>query len=135
MLFASDYSHNGLPVVFTNNLGFRANHTWADMLQLNLLVAPAEKFDTNERTQLNDILQTHFGERRREDNAFWLIGISLDKGVDEKSAIRNRFSDLDLDYDDDVFVYTMGGKREECPPNSAVWDMYIFIFCIGQVIR
>ena len=102
-------------MVFTNNLGFRANHTWADKLQLNLLVAPAEKFDAKKHTQLNGILQTHFAERRREDNAFWLIGISTGKGVDEKSAIRNRFSDLDLDYDDDVFVYTMGGKREECP--------------------
>ena len=71
-------------------------------------MVPTEKFDDPQSS--SEILRLHFAERSSEDNSFWLIGVNIDKNADEISTIRARFSVLDLDYDVDVFVYTVGGE-------------------------
>ena len=85
----------------------QTNNSW-NKFQSNLFVAPTEKFD--DLQYILDILKLHFDKRRREGNSFWLIGINIDKNADEESAIMARFSVLDLDYDDDIFIYTLGGE-------------------------
>ena len=84
------------------------NYTSSNKFHSNLFVVPTEKFDDPQ--YILDILKLHFAERSRKDNSIWLIGINIDKNVDEKATIMARFSVLDLDYDDDVFVYNMGGE-------------------------
>ena len=84
------------------------NYTSSSKFQSNLFVVPTEEFD--DLQYILDILKLHFAERSRKDNSIWLIGINIDKNLDEKATIMARFSVLDLDYDDDVFVYNMGGE-------------------------
>ena len=88
-------------------LGMQKNNN-SSKFQSSLFVVPTEKFDDPQYT--SEILRLHFAERSSEDNSFWLIGVNMDKNADEKSTIMARFSVLDLDYDDDVFVYTVGGE-------------------------
>ena len=88
-------------------LGMQKNNN-SSKFQSSLFVVPTEKFDDPQYT--SKILKLHFAERSSEDNSFWLIGVNMDKNADEKSTIIERFSVLDLDYDDDVFVYTVGGE-------------------------
>ena len=73
-----------------------------------LFVAPTRNSDDLQYAL--DTLKLHFAERSRQDRSLWLIGIHLDKNADEKSTIMAKFSVLDLDYDDDVFIYTVGGE-------------------------
>ena len=85
------------------------NNNNSSKFQSNLFVVPTEKFDNP--LYSSEILKLHFAERSSEDKSFWLIGVNIDKNADEKSTIMARFSVLDLDYDDDVFVYTVGGEK------------------------
>ena len=104
------FSINALPVSAVHNFDnprMQKNNSW-NKFQSNLFVAPTEKFDDIQ--YILDILKLHFDKRSRDDNSFWLIGINIDKNADEESAIMARFSDLDLDYDDDVFIYTVAGE-------------------------
>ena len=90
-----------------NYLSLERNANSSNKFQSTLFVVPIGSDDF----QLTiDILKLYFAQRTRSDKSFWLIGIKMDKNADEISTITTRFSVLDLDYDDDVYVYTLGGE-------------------------
>ena len=79
------------------------NNESKNALHSNLFVVPTVKIEDEQF--ISSILRSHFARRRGEDHSLWLIGVKMQGESDDKSVIKERFSFLDLDYDDDVFVF------------------------------
>ena len=96
------------PVLSVPNLDYltaRKSNESHHEFESNLYVVPTEI--ANHHQHMLDILKEHFSRRSRQDRTLWLIGTQIEKNHDAKSTIKGEFSLLDLDYDDDVFVYTV----------------------------
>ena len=99
-------SINPCPVLSVKNFDYLSKHKnngSKNAFQSNLFVVPTVKFE--DEKIMKGILRSQFPKRRRKDHSLWLIGIKMQGESDDKSIIKERFSFLNLDYDDDVFVF------------------------------
>ena len=99
-------SVNALPVSTIYNAH---DITFPDISNINILYVAPILYDKHQLQIAKEIVVSSHSHKQMGEKAIWLLGVENESKVDETSLIIDTFSDINLNFDDDVFIYVIEG--------------------------